>query len=462
MDFYKRRYQNRQIAILGFGREGQSSYKFLRRVGYDKKITLFDENLAHLEAWQQSQSDSALEIRRFDQTALEQLQQFDLIFRTPGLSRTKIKGLDQTKITSQTNEFLLSQAGRTIAVTGTKGKSTTSTLLAEVLRDLGQRVQLLGNLGQPALDMLSFAEEPDWYVYEMSSYQLENITVAPKIGVLLNLFEEHLDHYDDFDDYGRAKLRLLSFPEQSLAIYGSDNALLKSKRKLFQAQDIQAFGLLTNRPEQEAGIYLDGETIVKIDRTGATKHLAKADFKRYLKGQHNLINSLAVLLVVEEIVGLDAKNLDRVLMTIGRFKGLEHRLEFVGQFKGIDFYNDSISTIPQATMAAVLAIDNLQTLIIGGFDRGVRQAELIDFLNQRPDVQLICLPKTGHDIYDSLDQTKYRVNDLSAAVSLAYQITESGRACLLSPAAASYTFFRDFEDRGRQFKQMVQTLGNQV
>lgn len=462
-DFYTKRYQGKKLAILGFGREGQSSYLWLRQMGVTDTLTIIDENLETVQNWQAEHPTEAVVLRQFQPEQALELNQFDLIFRTPGFSRTKILEVDAQRLTSQTNELLLTQAHRTIAITGTKGKSTTSSLTAAVLTRLGVKVQLVGNIGQPALDMLLQDDGEGWFVYEMSSYQAENITVAPAIGVVINLFEEHLDHYVDFADYISAKLNLITLPGQRLAIYGSDNQLLKQNRSQIQAKKVRSFGLKTNRLEQEQGIYLDTETqqIVRCDANGE-QVLMPADFPRQLRGQHNLLNSLVALLVADEVVGLTTENIALAQQAIAEFAGLEHRLEYVGKFRGIDFYNDSISTIPEAMERAIEAITNVQTVIVGGQDRGIHREGMIEYLNQRPQLKLICLPDTGHQIFDRLTNEKYRVDNLEQAVKIAYQVTDAGQACVLSPASPSYTFFKNFEERGRIFKQQVVDQARQL
>ena len=462
-DFYTKRYQGKKLAILGFGREGQSSYDWLRQMGVTDTLTIIDENLGAVQNWLAEHPTEAVALRQFQPEQVLELNQFDLIFRTPGFSRTKILGVDAQRLTSQTNELLLTQAHRTIAITGTKGKSTTSSLTAAVLTRLGVKVQLVGNIGQPALDMLLQDDGEGWFVYEMSSYQAENITVAPAIGVVINLFEEHLDHYVDFADYISAKLNLITLPGQRLAIYGSDNQLLKQSRSQIQAEKVRSFGLKTNRLEQESGIYLDtdAQQIVRCDANGE-QVLMPADFPRQLRGQHNLLNSFVALLVADEVVGLTTDNIALAQQAIAEFVGLEHRLEYVGKFRGIDFYNDSISTIPEAMERAIEAIANVQTVIVGGQDRGIHREGMIEYLNQRPHLKLICLPDTGHQIFDRLTNEKYRVDNLEQAVKIAYQVTDAGQACVLSPASPSYTFFKNFEERGQIFKQQVVDQARQL
>ena len=190
--------------------------------------------------------------------------------------------------------------------------------------------------------------------------------------------------------------------------------------------------------------------------------LIPADFPRQLRGQHNLLNSLVALLVADEVVGLTTDNIALAQSAITEFVGLEHRLEYVGKFRGIDFYNDSISTIPEAMEQAIEAIANVQTVIVGGQDRGIHREGMIEYLNQRPYLKLICLPDTGHQIFDRLTNEKYRVDNLEQAVKIAYQVTDAGQACVLSPASPSYTFFKNFEERGRIFKQQVVDQAQQL
>ncbi|MDO4870597.1 MAG: UDP-N-acetylmuramoyl-L-alanine--D-glutamate ligase [Candidatus Saccharibacteria bacterium] len=455
MDFYKQRYCDKKLAILGFGREGRSSYQFLRQqVGFTGEITIIDEDLLAVSDWQKNNPDPLVKQLQFSTDMAIQLNQFDLIFRTPGFSCTKLVGVDDYRLTSQTNEFLLTQGKHTIGITGTKGKSTTSSLVLAVLSRLGLRVKMVGNIGQPALDLLTENNDVDWYVYEISSFQAENISCAPAIGVVINIFEEHLDHYANFEQYISAKMKLISSMGQKLAIYGCDNQLLKTKRALIQAESVRSFGLLENRLT-DAGIYLDDQQIVKIDEAGQKNELMRVDFGRKMLGRHNLINALVALLIADYLVGLTNDNLLLVQQAIAEFNGLEHRLEYVGNFRGVDFYNDSISTIPEAMEQGIEAIDNVQTVIIGGQDRGIHRQQMIEYLNQRPNLKMICLPDTGHRIFDQLTNEKYRVDNLDQAVKIAYQITDAGQACLLSPASPSYGFFKNFEDRGRQFKQLV-------
>ena len=285
----------------------------------------------------------------------------------------------------------------------------------------------------------------------------------------------------------------------SLFLYGCDNDKLKSYAGLWKSCRHQTFGCWENNSLNDSGVFLKGDQIVwrsvpeqmdneapTLEKAGAgggcgreTEQtsgsinaagrwpvpgsetvLGSADFSRRLLGRHNLINALVTLAVAEELFGLTQPRLDLLFRVIGDFAGLEHRLEYVGCFAGIDFYDDSISTIPAAALAAIGSIPRLQTLILGGYDRGIGYDDFVRELNRHQDLKLICLPATGHKLLAGLcHRDKYRAADMAEAVELAFAVTEAGRACALSPAAASYTFYRNFEERGRDFQEKVKNHG---
>lgn len=472
----RQRYQDKKILILGLGREGQSTYHFLRQILPDQDLYLMDEREISLQApiyqLENRQTDPHITCL-WGRDYLQDLDQYDLVFKTPGLAAHHLQGLDRGKITSQTNEFVRQIGSRVVAITGTKGKSTTSCLVYECLKDLGQEVDLVGNIGRPALELLLEDRPGRLYVYEMSSHQSQFLGHAPRVGVVLNLFEEHLDNYLDYEDYIQAKLNIgrSIYTGQdggrSLFLYGCDNQRLKTYADRWQNCRHQSFGHLANNSWQDGGVFLKNRQILYYPDDqglgpGGPVVLGSQDFPRKLLGDHNLVNSLVAFLVVQDLLGLDQEKIQRMFQVIANFPGLEHRLEKVGDFRGISFYNDSISTIPAAAMEAIYSIKQLQTLIIGGYDRGIDYQGFITDLNQYPDLRLICLPATGHKIFAGLNHRhKYRVEDMAEAVDMAYALTQPGHACVLSPAAASYTFYKNFEDRGADYKAKVRALGRQ-
>ena len=512
----RQRYENKKILILGFGREGKTSYHFLRRLLPEQHFWLMDEAVIDPQDsvfWQEEKAGFDTNVSFLTDTQyLQDLANYDMIFKTPGLPGYRLQGVPAEKITSQTNEFAAQVGSRVIGITGTKGKSTTSSLVYAGLKALGQDALLVGNIGKPALELLLEDEPERLYVYEMSSHQTQFLRYPLRVGVVLNLFEEHLDNYTDYEEYIQAKLNIGRYGNaESLFLYGCDNDKLKSYAELWQNHRHQAFGKWENNSLHDGGIFLKGDQIVRwtapaksgaagencrqpavvgdsenedlikaIDQwtesvnfsaasepmekfkrpLGQEIVLGRADFPRKLLGQHNLINALVTLAVAEELLGLTPARLERLFQAIGEFAGLEHRLEYVGRFAGIDFYDDSISTIPAAALAAIGSIPGIQTLILGGYDRGIGYEDFVQELNRRPDLKLICLPTTGHKLLAGLKhQEKYRAADMAEAVDIAFAVTAAGRACALSPAAASYTFYRNFEERGRDFQEKVKNHG---
>lgn len=499
----RQRYEHKKILILGFGREGRTSYHFLRRLLPKQHFTIMDERPIRDQdpvfQLENGQMDDNLDLL-WAEDYLKDLNQYDLIFKTPGLPGFYLGGIDRQKITSQTNEFVYYVGGRVIGITGTKGKSTTSSLVYESLKALGRDVLLVGNIGRPALELLLEDVPERFYVYEMSSHQTQFLHYPPRIAAVLNLFEEHLDNYLDYQEYIQSKLnigRAIFAGEdggRSLFLYGCDNMELKSYHSLWQNCRHQSFGHIQANELGDAGIFIRDQEIVlltgeksdlaepiRCDNTGKVGQmdlikpdsiptgmliaeqqvLGQTDFPRKLLGNHNLGNALVAFLVVQELFGLTEQSSATVFQVISAFPGLEHRLEYVGQLSGIHFYNDSISTIPAAAMQAIQSIDSLQTLIIGGYDRGIHYQQFVQELNARPELRLICLPDTGHKLFAGLThQHKYLARDMDEAVKLAYAITEPGKACALSPAAASYTFYQNFEERGHDFKAKLKAYAD--
>ena len=273
----RQRYDQKKILILGFGREGKTSYHFLRRLLPEQHFWLMDEaeiDPQDMVFWQAEKGG-------FDQNVsfltgeqyLKNLVDYDLIFKTPGLPGYRLGGVAAEKITSQTNEFAAQVGGRVIGVTGTKGKSTTSSLIYAGLKALGQDVLLVGNIGKPALELLLEDEPERLYVYEMSSHQTQFLRYPLRVGVVLNLFEEHLDNYTDYEEYIQAKLNIGRYGNaESLFLYGCDNDKLKSYAELWQNHRHQAFGKWENNSLHDGGIFLKGGQIVLRPAPGGSEN----------------------------------------------------------------------------------------------------------------------------------------------------------------------------------------------
>lgn len=435
-------FQNKKILILGFGREGQSTYKLIRK--YIKEQTLYiadrKENFEkNYEFLSQDKNIKCISGEGY----LEDLEEYDVIMKSPGIS---FVGLDTSKfynnIKSQLELLLEFFDMFTIGITGTKGKSTTSSLIYKVLKEQNVKSMLLGNIGVPVFDYIDTIPDDTTLILEMSSHQLEYMKLSPNISILLNIYPEHLDHYESFEKYAEAKCNIFKYQNKSdYFIYNSDDETINKFLKNEEAKKYKV-SLKGN-----GDIYLKGENIYFKD-----KEIYNINTPRNLLGEYNL-NNIMFVLAVSEILKLD---ISKTIKSISDFKTLEHRLEFVGEYNGILYYDNSIATIPKATIEAVKALKNVDTLIIGGMDRGLDYTDFVKFLNESDISNIICMPKTGHDIAKNLkDGRAYVVNTLDEAVEIAKKHTTKGRVCLLSPAAASYGFFKNFEEKGNIYKELV-------
>lgn len=428
-----------KVAILGFGREGNSTYNFIRKYLPNKIIYILDEKEISLD-------DEYTVYKKYNRTT-EDLIEFDLIIKTPGIS---LKDIDieqvKDKLTSQIELLLEVNKQNVIGITGTKGKSTTSSLIYNIIKDQGRKVFLVGNIGVPALDRIEEYKDA-LIVTEMSSHQLEFIKTAPHIGIILNLFQDHLDHAGSVKHYHECKMNmLLKQDETDIGIFDADNNYLKDitkdisfKQKILKvSNEIKADIYL-----KDNNIYLNGNLLVNAN-----------DIKRNILGDHNLKNIMYALLVTS-LLNLD---FEKAYRTISEFKSLEHRMELVGTYNDITFYNDSIATIPEAVINACKTLKNVDTLIFGGQDRGIDYTSLIEYLNEGNIRNLICMPTTGFNIADKLTNKNiniYKIDTLEEAVAKAFEVTNKEKICLLSPAAPSYEYYKNFEEKGNAYKNLI-------
>lgn len=436
--------KNKKIVILGFGMEGKSTYNYIRKYLPNQELTIMDNNFTNI-----SVDDHNLNIINVD---YDQIKDYDFIFKSPGIS---FKDIDITpfedKITSQLEIFLSTTNSYTIGVTGTKGKSTTASLIYKVLTDQNKKAFLVGNIGKAILDIADEVDENTYVVIEMSSHQLQYTKHSPKIGIILNLFEEHLDHYKNKEEYFLAKINSVNYSENEYFLYTSDNKDLnyykdfaKTNGNKLNITDVKEESSYTYKDDKY--VYVNGKQVFLIDTP------------RNLMGIHNLKNIMFIL-TVSEILNLD---LNETIKSISTFEPLPHRMELVGTYDDITYYNDSIATIPSATINGVEALNNVNTIIIGGMDRGIDYTPLIEFLINSDIENVICLPTTGHKIAEIIKDKKntYLVETVEEAVDKSKVVTKKGTICLMSPAAPSYGFYKNFEERGNRYKEYIRKEEN--
>jgi len=454
IDFLRNKLANKKIVLLGFGREGQSSLSLIRRVL--PQVTLHIADIDESITGNSLVIDDPNVFFKLGPDYLKGLDEFDLIMKTPGISMKDIDySIDREKITSQTDLFTEVYSDQIIGITGTKGKSTTSTLLHTILKRAGKDAILLGNIGRPAFNSIEDIHQDTLIVYEMSSHQLENISAAPHIAILLNLYQEHLDAYHSFRDYQLAKMNILRFQnEDNYFIYNADDSIISGLIREFQIRrNYQPFSF---ENELADGSFIRDGMIMYSDDC-VSQPVLDLTKKRKLKGDHNVRNIMAVINACK-ILGIENEIIQE---GVAGFTGLEHRMEYVGQFAGIFFYNDSIATIPEATMEAIKALEKVDTLILGGFDRGIDYTGLAGFLSVSMVRNFIFTGEAGKKIRDLFeprkkqDQRIFLINKFDDFLELALKHTLQGSICLLSPAAASYDEFQNFEMRGKRYKGLL-------
>ena len=458
--FIKEFLEGKRIVLVGCGREGISTYRFIRSMLPLQPLTIADQDVKLVEKYPEFSSDACLEFN-VGSSYLSGLDSFDLIIKAPGVS---FKDLDEQpsreKISSQTDLFLRMYGKQVTGITGTKGKSTTSSLIKHIVTKHTDNVVLVGNIGLPPFEMLQQINEQTIIICELSSHQLQYITVAPHIGILLNLYEEHLDHYNSYLEYQLSKLNIgLNQLAGDHFIYNHDDVRIGGLLKEYVMPGLlHPFSVLEPVLNGAWSDFL--KMHVTLSGSTSTESLIyDLTSPRYLPGQHNVLNIMAAVLacLLNEIPS------ELIVEGIGDFKGLEHRIEYVGHYHGIRYYNDSISTIPQATIAAVSTLKEVDTLILGGFDRGIDYSVLIDFLASSSVRNLIFIGKAGERICKMLSDAGVGISnkrffmaaDFDEVALLARENTRPGSICLLSPAAASYDMFKNFEERGKVFKEKV-------
>ena len=430
--------KDKNIAIVGYGKEGKSTYNFIRKYLEKQKITILDgnENLAINNKELESDENVFLVV---GDNYLNNLEKYDLIIKSPGV---KFKNLDiskfEGKITSQLGLTLDFFKDNVIGITGTKGKSTTTSLINEVLKNQGYDSYLLGNIGIPIFDYIDKFTHKSILVIEMAALQLEFVKNSPHIGIILNLFEEHLDFFKTKDHYFKAKMNMFKYQSSDdYAIYTSSNETLKYY--------VESEKYNTNLIDINKELRIENDYVYFN-----SKKLYNINDNRNLLGKHNLSNIMFVLRL-SELLNLD---LDKTISTINEFKSLEHRMEYVGIYNNAKYYNDSIATIPDATINCIEALKDVDTIIFGGMDRGIDYTKLIEYFNKSKIDNFICMPETGYKIGEKLhDKNVYMVSSLKEAVEKAKQVTK--KICVMSPAAPSYNAFKNFEEKGRKYKELL-------
>lgn len=453
-------FKGKKVAILGFGLEGLSSVSFFSKQG--ALVSVFDRKEKKEVDTNFLKALEKLKVGFYGgENYLDNLSDFDLIIRSPGiklseekLKKAKEKGIE---ITSQTKLFFDLSPAKIIGVTGTKGKGTTSALIYEMLIKQGLDAYLVGNIGKPALEILDKLNEHSIVVYELSSFQLLDLNKSPYIAVFLMTTKEHLNYHESIEEYIDAKRNILRFQESSdFAIVNRDypasnESDVFTKGKVFQVSREQE--LLTD------GTFVKDKAIFLKRNNKEEKLIDLKDI--LLPGKHNLENICSAS-IASMLSGVSSKNIAMVLKS---FKGLEHRLELVDTIKGVRYYDDSFSTTPETAIAAIEAFTEPEILILGGSSKNSDFSELGKIISEKENIKaIIGIGEEWGKIKDSISNAKSKAflvegaETMEQVVKAINKIAETGDVVLLTPACASFGMFKNYKERGEQFKAEIRKL----
>jgi len=443
-----------KIALIGFGLEAKSAYDYFKSIDQNNTFEIYDEN-------PKSKIELPNGVKFFGDFHDFSKIQADLIVRTPAVNPSRLP--KNTKITSVTNLFFEKCPAPIIGVTGSKGKGTVSSFIAEILRAAGLRVYLVGNIGLPALNELSKIQKDDAVIYELSSFQLWDAQKSPHIAVLNNLEVDHLDIHDDFEDYVAAKMNIAkNQTENDFFIFNAENSIVLKNVENLKGQlkaELQPFQNYNLAHIQE-NYFLWGDEI--IFETDILK----------IPGEHNQKNACAAMIATFEFLREKGFEIEEIFdfwrEGLSKFTGLPHRLKFVREFEGVRFYDDSIATTPGSAIAALNSFKKPKILILGGSNKGADLSELIEKIAKMPEQELrkvILMGSESEKLAQKLISSGFErfINlgaktNMQEVVKTAFENAKSGDVVILSPAHASFDMFKSYVDRGEQFVENVNLL----
>ncbi len=450
--------QGRSIAVIGMGVSNTPLIRMLLRA--ELKVTVCDKSPRERVEEQAAELESLGARLRLGPDYLEKIHKADIIFRTPGLSPNTPelqKAVARGSIlTSEMELFFRLCPCPIIGVTGSDGKTTTTTLISEFLKEAGKNVYLGGNIGRPLLPDVDGMTPDDVAVVELSSFQLMSMDRSPNVAVFTNLSPNHLDYHHTMEEYTSAKLNIFCHQKpEDRAIFNYDNDITRSLAKMAVGQAM----LFSRKQKLEEGVYLRDSAIWLTNSMGSREVLPMADIR--IPGVHNIENYMAAIAAVDGIVP------DKCVRAVARrFTGVEHRIELVRELNGVRYYNDSIGTSPTRTMACLDSFDQKLIIIAGGYDKGVPFTQLGIAMVEKVKV-LILTGDTAPAIKKAVEEAEgyaesglrlIETDDLASAVSAARDAAQTGDVVVLSPACAAFDRFKNFMERGKVFKQLVNEL----
>ncbi len=456
-------WKKKTVLIVGAARQGQALARYLSKKGAN--VILND---------MQSEEILSSIARSFENTTVqcafgshptELLEGVDLVSLSGGIPLTNPMAMEAAKrkipITNDTQVFMEAVKAPVIGITGSAGKTTTTSLvgkMAQIEATLEKKAWVGGNIGQPLVEYLDEIEPDDIVILEISSFQLEQITISPHIGAILNITPNHLDRHKTLEAYTLAKQRLLIFQRSDdIAILNREDPGAWSLVGKINGS-LLTFGKATPTDGLD-GTFLQNDSICYKHGDSISKILSKSDI--LLRGEHNLMNVLAAC-TIAHAAGFSPATMQKAVQ---EFSGVSHRLEFVRRWRDVDWYNDSIATAPERTIAAVRSFNQPIVLLLGGRDKDLPWQELATLIHQHVD-HVVVFGESAVKILSALEEAApknsltsiCRVNKMNDAIQAASEIARPGDVVLLSPGGTSFDEFKDFEERGERYREWVKHL----
>lgn len=428
----------KKIAIIGFGSEGLAAYNFWAPQGAD--ITIFDESVHP----KQAAPPNAKLVS--GPGCFDDLYGYDVVMRFPGIPLKRIH--TDGELSSVTKEFFKHCPAPIIGITGSKGKGTTSSLIALMLQNAGITAHLLGNIGIPALNELPKIKADDVVVFELSSFQLWDMKQSPQVAVVLMIEADHLEVHDNMDDYVNAKSNIVRWQKPTdVAIYHPTN-------KYVQRIVATAKGIKLPYTKPPAAHVKDSYFVINEQKICSTSQIK-------LVGKHNIENACAAITAAWQFT----QNTEAIAAAITSFTGLEHRLKYLREIDGVKYYDDSIATTPGSAIAALNSFKEPKVIILGGSDKGAEFTELAQEIKRHDVRRAIVIGAMRNKIAKALDTAGYKDYELfdettkmARIVQAAYAAAKPGDIVIMSPACASFDMFKSYKDRGEQFITAVENL----
>ncbi len=459
LEEFERYLQNRRVAIIGLGVSNMPLLKYMHDKG--ALVTVFDERIIDNIPKEIFEEVMKYDMRYvFGKDCLSSLKDFDIIFRAPScmpwrkeLAEAEEKG---AIVTTEIEMLMEMCPGTVVGVTGSDGKTTTTSLIYEILKEKGYNCYLGGNIGTPLFTKLNEMTKEDFVVLELSSFQLMNMKVSPKISVITNISPNHLNIHSSYEEYIDAKKNIFKNQiRDDIVVLNYDNDITRECAKEAEGRVV----FFSSKTKLDDGIILD-EDVIKECNDRIRRHIINTKDIN-LRGRHNYENVCAAIAATKTLVDVDTQ-----IEAVKKFKGVEHRIEFVREIDGTKWYNDSIGTSPTRTIAGLNSFDEKIVLIAGGYDKHLDYAPIakpildnvqtLILMGQTAEKIFLAVKEEGEKEHKSIDT--YMCTTLEDAVKLARKFAKPGEVVLFSPASASFDMFKNFEERGQKFKEIVRNI----